>query len=84
VKECRTTMFIKEIYISQFMTRVQQIKEEKLKEKSRESNRTRTSDGDFYHSSLDGHGHPQFWRKCSGQGSSHAPTLSSTRIGFIT
>jgi len=36
----------------------QQTEDEKLKEKFRKAKRAKTSDGDFLHSRLDGHGPP--------------------------
>uniref|UniRef100_M1DNE7 Gag-pol protein n=1 Tax=Solanum tuberosum TaxID=4113 RepID=M1DNE7_SOLTU len=48
-KEYHTTILIKEINISHLMTHSQQIQEEKFKERSRESKRTKTTDGVFSH-----------------------------------
>lgn len=42
VKECWTTMLVKEMDITKLMVHAQQIKEEKVKEKERESMRVRT------------------------------------------
>ncbi|WMV51096.1 hypothetical protein MTR67_044481, partial [Solanum verrucosum] len=56
------------------MIHAEQIKEEKLKERSREAKRAKTSDGDFPHSSSNGHDRSRFRRRFSGQGSSKAPT----------
>uniref|UniRef100_M1DTK1 TPR repeat n=1 Tax=Solanum tuberosum TaxID=4113 RepID=M1DTK1_SOLTU len=50
VKECRTTILIKEIDIFRVMIHAQQIEEDKLKKKSREAKRARTGDDDFLHS----------------------------------
>jgi len=58
VKKCRTSMLIKEMYISHLMIHAQQIEEENLKEKSIVSKRARTNDGDFSHSKSGGHGRP--------------------------
>ncbi|WMV24175.1 hypothetical protein MTR67_017560 [Solanum verrucosum] len=54
------------------MIHAQQIEEEKLKERSREAKRVKTSDGDFSHSRSDGHGHYMFRQRFSDQGSSNA------------
>lgn len=67
VKECRTTMLIKDIGISRLMIHVQQIEEEKLKDKARESKGERTCDGDFSHSRYSVHGHSQFHQNFSDQ-----------------
>ncbi|WMV33475.1 hypothetical protein MTR67_026860 [Solanum verrucosum] len=51
-------------------------------ERAKESKRAKTSDGYFSHSRSDGHGHPQFWQKFSGQVSSNAldPKLNTNRV----
>ena len=49
VKKFRTTMLIKEMDISRLMTHVQQIVEEKFKERSREIKRVRIDSCDFSH-----------------------------------
>ncbi|WMV14397.1 hypothetical protein MTR67_007782 [Solanum verrucosum] len=67
-------MLIKEKDISRFMKHAQQIEKENFKEKEREYKRARIGNGDFSHSRSGGHGHPQFWKKFSSQGSSNAPT----------
>ncbi|XP_055814532.1 uncharacterized protein LOC129884227 [Solanum dulcamara] len=51
-KEFRTSMLIKEMNISSLMTHFEQIEEEKLKEKAKESKRARTDSGDFSHSRM--------------------------------
>uniref|UniRef100_M1DW77 Uncharacterized protein n=1 Tax=Solanum tuberosum TaxID=4113 RepID=M1DW77_SOLTU len=50
----------KEMNISRLMTHSQKIEEEIIKERTRDSKRERTSDGDFPHSRSGGHGRPQF------------------------
>ncbi|WMV19432.1 hypothetical protein MTR67_012817 [Solanum verrucosum] len=55
VMECRTTMVIKKMGISRLMIHAQPIEEEKLKERSRDAKRVKTSDSDFSHSWSDGH-----------------------------
>jgi len=60
VMECRTTMLINKMVSSRLMTHAQQIEENKLKERSREVKKAKTSDGDFSHSTSDGHGHSRF------------------------
>ncbi|WMV46143.1 hypothetical protein MTR67_039528 [Solanum verrucosum] len=57
VMEHRTAMLIKEMYISRLMIHVQQIEQHKLKERSREEKKTKTSDGDFSHTRFDRHVH---------------------------
>ncbi|KAH0661387.1 hypothetical protein KY284_026318 [Solanum tuberosum] len=47
VKECRTAMFIHDMDISRLIEDAQQIKEEKLREKSREVKRAKTGDGNL-------------------------------------
>lgn len=49
VKKFRTTMLIKEMDISRLMTHVQQIEEEKFKERAREIKRVRIDSCDFSH-----------------------------------
>ncbi|KAH0654435.1 hypothetical protein KY290_032963 [Solanum tuberosum] len=66
VKECRTVMLINEMDISCLMVHAQQIKEENLKERSREANRAKTGDGDFSHSRPDVHGRSRFRQSLSG------------------
>ncbi|WMV50867.1 hypothetical protein MTR67_044252 [Solanum verrucosum] len=74
VKECRTTILIKEMDISRLMIHAQQIEEEKLKEKSKEAKRENIGDGYFSHSRSDGHGCSKFRQRFSSQGSSNAST----------
>ncbi|WMV50612.1 hypothetical protein MTR67_043997 [Solanum verrucosum] len=57
VKECRIAMLINEIDIFRLMIHAQQIEEENLKEKTRQTTRARTDSGDFSHSRLGGNGH---------------------------
>ncbi|WMV50598.1 hypothetical protein MTR67_043983 [Solanum verrucosum] len=83
VNEGRTTMLIKEMDISCLMVHPQQIEEEKLKEKTKESKRARTSDGDFSHSRSGGHGHPSFRQKFSVKVLVNQ-LLSSTKIWYLT
>ncbi|WMV38082.1 hypothetical protein MTR67_031467 [Solanum verrucosum] len=58
VKECHTAMLIKEMNISRLMIHAQQVQEEKLKERAKESKRARTSDSDFSHFKSGGQGLP--------------------------
>ncbi|WMV24885.1 hypothetical protein MTR67_018270 [Solanum verrucosum] len=55
------------------MVHVQQNKEEKLKEKSRDAKRKKTGDGEFLHSRSDGHGLSKCRKNFSGQCSYNAP-----------
>ncbi|WMV24299.1 hypothetical protein MTR67_017684 [Solanum verrucosum] len=73
VKKCRTTMLINEMDISCLIVHAQQIEEEKLKEKSRETKRAITCDGNFSHSRSERHGRPRLRQKFFGQGSSNVP-----------
>lgn len=61
------------MYISRLMVHAQLIEEEKVKEKSKETSRAKTSDGNFSHARSDGHGNLRFNKTFSGQGSSYAP-----------
>jgi len=54
VKECCISMFIKDIDNSCLMIQAQQIKEEKIKEREKESKRAKTDDGDFSQSKSTG------------------------------
>ncbi|WMV46664.1 hypothetical protein MTR67_040049 [Solanum verrucosum] len=54
VKECLTTILVKEMDVSHFMVHAQKIEEEKLKGKTRDSKRARKDNGDFSHSRSDG------------------------------
>lgn len=74
IKECHTTMFINDMTIYRFMVHSQQIKENKLKEKSMEVKRVKNGDGNFSHSKFDRHGHSKFHQIFSGQGSSNVPS----------
>lgn len=47
VKESKTTIFIKKMYITRLMIYLEQIEEEKLKEMDREFKRSRTNNGGF-------------------------------------
>ncbi|XP_049364580.1 uncharacterized protein LOC125829401 [Solanum verrucosum] len=59
VKECLTAMLIKEMDVSRLKVHAQQIEEEKLKEKTKDSKRARRDDGEFSHSRFDGSDHSQ-------------------------
>ncbi|KAH0644963.1 hypothetical protein KY284_032847 [Solanum tuberosum] len=72
VKECRTAMLINEMDISRLIIHAQQIKEEKLKEMSRDAKIAKTNDVDFSHSRSDEHDRSKFRQRFSGQGSSNA------------
>ncbi|XP_049405194.1 uncharacterized protein LOC125868621 [Solanum stenotomum] len=48
-KECRTAMLINDIGICHLMVHAQQIKEDKLKERSLKTKRAKTDDGNFTH-----------------------------------
>ncbi|XP_049381560.1 uncharacterized protein LOC125846232 [Solanum stenotomum] len=52
-------------------------KEEKLKEKSWETKRAKTGDGNFSHARFDGHGRPRFRQRFLGQDTSNAPPKSN-------
>ncbi|WMV51370.1 hypothetical protein MTR67_044755 [Solanum verrucosum] len=54
VKECLTSMSIKEMVIYCLMIHAQQIEEEKLKERAKKSKRAMISDDDFSYSRSDG------------------------------
>ncbi|WMV25494.1 hypothetical protein MTR67_018879 [Solanum verrucosum] len=77
VKRCRTAMLINEMKFFHLMVHAQQIEEDKLKERSSKVKKTRTGDGDFSHSTSDGHGRFEFRQRFSGQGSSNDPPLFS-------
>uniref|UniRef100_M1DPG7 Uncharacterized protein n=1 Tax=Solanum tuberosum TaxID=4113 RepID=M1DPG7_SOLTU len=75
VKECRTTMLIKDMDFSHLRAHAQQIEEEKLKERSWETKMATTGDGDFSYSRSDGHGRSMFRQRFSGQGPSNYPPI---------
>lgn len=56
VKECSTAILINDMDISCHMIFSQPIDKDKLKERSREVEKARTSDSDFYFARLDVHG----------------------------
>uniref|UniRef100_M1DH66 Gag-pol polyprotein n=1 Tax=Solanum tuberosum TaxID=4113 RepID=M1DH66_SOLTU len=81
VKECRTTMLINDMDMSHIMVHDQSIEGEKFKEKTRQTKRAKTDDGNFSHARSDGHGRPRFRQTFSGQGSSNAsPKFNKERV----
>ncbi|XP_049348945.1 uncharacterized protein LOC125813489 [Solanum verrucosum] len=50
--------------IARLMVHAQQFKEEKLKEKSWETKRAKTGDGNFSHARFEGHDRPRFRQRC--------------------
>ncbi|WMV41038.1 hypothetical protein MTR67_034423 [Solanum verrucosum] len=80
VKECHTTIHINDMDISCLLVHAQQIKEKKLKERSRETKKSRSGDSDFSHSRSDGHGLPKFQQRFSSQVSPMLRLLNSTKI----
>jgi len=60
VKKYHTTMLVHDIDNSHLIVYAQQIEEEKHKERSKETKRARTSDGNFSYAMFDGHGHSRF------------------------
>ncbi|WMV32684.1 hypothetical protein MTR67_026069 [Solanum verrucosum] len=61
--ECHTTVLIKEMNISCLIINAQKIEEEKLMERSREAKKEKIGDGDFSHSTFDGHGRSKFQQR---------------------
>ncbi|XP_049357062.1 uncharacterized protein LOC125821721 [Solanum verrucosum] len=80
VKECCMAMLFHGIDIARLMIHAQQIEEEKLKERSRETKRSRIGDGNFSHARSDGHGRPRYRQRFSGQGSSNSPKFHKKRV----
>lgn len=72
VKEYRNTMLVKEMGTSRLMVHSQQIEEDKIKEKERESKSSKISIFNFSYYLLDGSKHSQIFKKSS------APTPCST------
>ncbi|XP_049410579.1 uncharacterized protein LOC125873761 [Solanum stenotomum] len=75
VKECRTAIPINDIDISCLTVHAQQIKEEKLKERSMEAKRAKIGDDDFLHSRFGGGNHFE------GNGSSEQMVSESQKCG---
>ena len=90
VKECLTTMLVKEMDVSRLMIHAQQIEEEKLKEKTRDSKRARMEDGESSYSRSDGGnnsqgkgGSNQMWPECRECGRRHkGERLASSNACF--
>ncbi|XP_055814547.1 uncharacterized protein LOC129884242 [Solanum dulcamara] len=83
LKECRTTILIKEMNMPTLMTHAKQIKKEKLKKRSRgESNRARTDGEKFSHGKSSNDGLPQFLQKyiCKNSFNTLAPKFSKDRV----
>lgn len=60
VKECRTVMLIKEMYLSRLMVHALQIDNDKVKEKKSKNKRVRTRSFNFSRSRSEGSNHPLF------------------------
>ncbi|WMV24010.1 hypothetical protein MTR67_017395 [Solanum verrucosum] len=77
VKECLTSMLVKEMDVSRLIVHAQKIEEEKLREKTRESKRERKDNRNFSHSRSGGGNHFQ----SNGSSEQMVPEFQSWFIG---
>lgn len=74
-------MLIHDIYVSFLIVHAKWIDKDKLKENYREVKRANTYDSNFSNARSDGQGHPRFWQRLSGQGSSYVtPKFNHHRV----
>lgn len=79
VEECRTTILVNDMSISHLTTHGQNIKEDKLMERSRENKRSLTG-GNFPYAGYDGHGYHMHRQRFLGQGSSNDQNFNKERL----